>query len=275
MRAIYFLLICVTILAGGYLSFNPQSQSQLQWLYSQCKRIKAQLQIIAYHLDNYNRRTGEYPSNEQGLAALKTLYDSWQYGSCHPQEYKFFFTPSAILSPWGIPFLYENRGEKPGAFTCSWSNNDRYRHYSIVVSDNVRLYSIGGAILYREYQNVSLKLLIFRIATVIFLGFFIFLYWRSGKNTAVKEPSPANNPGKYMVLKFMFLLMCIVLALFPAVHCIDVQKTQTIAPCWRSLLLNNYWQLLQQYVQSGALSPAKVEILKHELQKFHNCKNYQ
>lgn len=63
----------------------------------------------------------------------------------------YVLTPGGVLSPWYVPYVYENRrGHDAMAFRESPVNCDKNGEYSVRVDEGVYVYSVGGQVLVEE-----------------------------------------------------------------------------------------------------------------------------
>jgi len=123
-------------------------------------RVPYWLHHSEHMIDGYR---GEYGRAPQSVEDLKQSW-AWQALNQHdeynrdrrlepvPMEVAFggggslfFFSPAGVLSPWLVPYVYENRrGMDRGAFRSSRVERDKKGRYSIQVDEGVYVYSIGG-----------------------------------------------------------------------------------------------------------------------------------
>jgi len=65
----------------------------------------------------------------------------------------YVLTPGGVVSPWHIPYVYENRnGLDAALFADSPANDDGRRRYSVEVDDGIYVYSVGGQSYAEEYD---------------------------------------------------------------------------------------------------------------------------
>ena len=70
----------------------------------------------------------------------------------------FILSPAGVLSPWLLPYMYENRiGQDPGLFMDSPAEKDAKGRYSVEVDQGVYVYSIGGALYSAKYRRMWWK----------------------------------------------------------------------------------------------------------------------
>ena len=71
------------------------------------------------------------------------------------QDNLFLIAPSGVLSPWLLPYVYENRRGLPGsAFADSPVNRDPQRRYSVEVDDGIYLSSVGAELYAAEVDEL-------------------------------------------------------------------------------------------------------------------------
>ncbi|MBM4037893.1 MAG: hypothetical protein FJ290_05205 [Planctomycetes bacterium] len=96
----------------------------------------------------------------------------------------FILSPAGVLSPWLVPYVYENRnGLAPTLFADSPANADRGERYSLRVDEGIYVHSVGGLLCaqvrdrhwweYHGPQFVGYALLAAALALVV------TLVWRS------------------------------------------------------------------------------------------------
>jgi len=71
------------------------------------------------------------------------------------QDNFFLIAPSGVLSPWLLPYVYENRRGLPeSAFADSPVNRDPQRRYSVEVDDGIYLSSVGAELYAAEVDEL-------------------------------------------------------------------------------------------------------------------------
>lgn len=126
----------------------------LRWTKYRLERTTNELYCIGYHLKAYNNETGRYPSNDEGLLAVKDLVANYDVPGepwvTAPHDYRV--GDSGILSLWGEPYIYENRrGLDADSFTGSGATRDTKRAYSVEVANGVYVWSLAAQQAHREY----------------------------------------------------------------------------------------------------------------------------
>lgn len=76
---------------------------------SKAKAAKIEIANLAAAMELYRLTEGNYPSSEQGIAALVEPPVSGSWGG------PYLTRKSAVNDPWGRPYLYKSPGEH-GAF---------------------------------------------------------------------------------------------------------------------------------------------------------------
>ena len=108
-------------------------------------------------IGEYRREHGRVPRNSREFASAHVGSDWDALGDNEElvalrmeigigkEDSVFLLSPSGVLSPWLIPYVYENRsGVDPKKFQGSPADVDSSRRYSVRVDDGIYLYSIGG-----------------------------------------------------------------------------------------------------------------------------------
>jgi general secretion pathway protein G len=102
-------LLVISVLAGlvGPMVFRNVGDAKQQG-------ARAQIELLGLALDAYRLDNGQYPTTEQGLAAL------WQAATVAPlpSRWRGPYTRKAIpLDPWDRPYVYRAPGEQmPGGY---------------------------------------------------------------------------------------------------------------------------------------------------------------
>ncbi len=94
-------LVIIGLLAGYV---GPRFFSQIGK--SETKTAQAQMVSIAKALDSYRIDVGQYPTTEQGLAAL------WRQPTGVAKWSGPYLQKEAPLDPWGRAYLYKSPGEQ-------------------------------------------------------------------------------------------------------------------------------------------------------------------
>ncbi|MEI7834831.1 MAG: hypothetical protein WCK05_00295 [Planctomycetota bacterium] len=107
------------------------------------------------YLCNYRREKGRLPASLEETAGsnLRRAISSGLFEeSCRQQvdlgvdasDRIYALTPAGVLSPWAIPYVYENRsGQDARAFAGSPADADTQRRYSVEADKGVYVYSLG------------------------------------------------------------------------------------------------------------------------------------
>lgn len=121
---------------------------------------------MQYHLSEYRKVSGHAPRTAQELEettlGMTLLGERWRENS-KPVDVELVFTratnlfevsPAGLLSPWGLPYVYENRaGLDPARFGDSPANGDSKGRYSVRVDNDVYISSVGGQYYAQEYDS--------------------------------------------------------------------------------------------------------------------------
>lgn len=97
-------LLVVIVIIGLLAAYvGPRYFSQLGK--SERKAAKAQIEAFGKALDTYRLDTGNYPTTEQGLAALTTKPDG------EPRWDGPYLQKAIPVDPWGRPYVYRSPGQ--------------------------------------------------------------------------------------------------------------------------------------------------------------------
>lgn len=70
-------------------------------------------------------------------------------------ENVFLITPAGVMTPWMVPYVYENRqGMDAGKFAGSPVERDKKGRYSVQVDQGVFIYSVGAELLSRRLDRL-------------------------------------------------------------------------------------------------------------------------
>ncbi len=114
--------------------------------------------LYGQYLKSYREQTGGPPRDGETFGQATGW--PWSHERSYPdQEVRilefdigitrddrmFLLSEAGVLSPWHIPYVYENRsGLEPSAFADSPVDRDPDRRFSVAVDDGVYVYSVGG-----------------------------------------------------------------------------------------------------------------------------------
>lgn len=142
-RCIYLALGTAVIIAGLRLAYNPSADIDARLADSKIGITHAQLISIKHLLLEHKKSSGGYPKMSEGLLAVKAIVDACGRGPGPLRRARV--DSSGIITPFGEPFIYENRsGFDPTKFSDSSANFDRRGVYSIKVDNNVFVWSVGS-----------------------------------------------------------------------------------------------------------------------------------
>lgn len=117
-------------------------------------------------LREYRQKHGGPPRNAQqflGVGLGGVFYVDGSFGETfdpvrldvaigHDDNF-FVLSPAGVLSPWLVPYVYENRiGRDAKAFRGSPADRDRQRRWSVQVDEGVFVFAVGGEEVAGEYD---------------------------------------------------------------------------------------------------------------------------
>jgi hypothetical protein len=116
-------------------------------------------------MDDYRRQKGFLPHNAGEFSAW--FPDIFRYNlseadattvpgeiAFSPQGRAFVLSPAGVMSPWLIPYVYENRtGANPQKFQDSPVDSDWRGRWSIRIDDGIYVYSFGGKVYAEHYDR--------------------------------------------------------------------------------------------------------------------------
>ncbi|MBI5360084.1 MAG: hypothetical protein HZA48_05820 [Planctomycetes bacterium] len=182
MRNVYFILTCISVAAGAFFFTLPEYKYKPRWYKFHFSFIQEHLTKLKDELILYKQQNGKYPDNNEGFLALDKLKSGMQscelnnrYYASYP--YEMTFSGTEILSPWLIPYVYENRnGLKPAVFRDSPAS-DKYG-ISIKVDDGIFVYSPAAIVFNRYYKMLLYELYAVRLISAGLPIFFLILLMR-------------------------------------------------------------------------------------------------
>jgi hypothetical protein len=93
--------------------------------------------------------------------------------------------PAGVLSPWQMPYVYENRrGASKAAFTDSPVERYFAGRYSVKVDDGIYLWSVGAQQYADEYHTLWLEAVITRCIAGVLILTAVVLIWRKIRGRA-------------------------------------------------------------------------------------------
>lgn len=183
-----FLMFSIAVLAAGLIWVQARDRKLgLQRIPPLLSYNHKHLKAIAQHLRQYQKATGHYPSNDQGLLVVDNLVrDSTTYSATADYAKTRYLraSNSGIITLWGEPFIYENReGFPASAFADSEATRDTEQKYSIKVDNGVYVWSIAADQQYHKYKVWILRLRILFAAVIaaslILLATYIWYTWKA------------------------------------------------------------------------------------------------
>jgi hypothetical protein len=288
MRYIWFICICLTLAIGGFycnsLRDNPKYIYEPGYYKGHLNTIKKHLQTISAHLQKYNLQNGRYPDNNEGLTVLEDLKkeligkqkrllppmgsDDSGAEYYHRDVGEMASFEGGILSPWFEPFMYENRRNLPAnMFVDSPANQDEEQNYSIKVDESIYVYSMKAALYSQEYsllmkevERARLSQKIIKIAMIILIIIFVYLFIRAKRSVAkqVWWVKTLKICGSGLV----FLTSLIIGGIETRVTCyiMDIFDLGR-----HPEMISQYTALLDKYRQRGVITDATYQKIKQSL----------
>lgn len=167
----------------------------------------------------------------------------WGHGS-----FEFVLGKSGLLSPWLVPYTYENRAGFPAkAFEFSPVNDDPSGHYSIRVDEGVFVYSVGAMIFYRRYVTLLWEMYSVRGLTLAVLLVLILLFAQTPRKKATEglAISVARLIGGTAAVILSAMVVLVPLA--------STSYMTYFGTLPRPKMLDVYTALLEKYRQAGVI----------------------
>ncbi len=152
MRFVYLALGTLVIIAGLRLAYNPSADIDARLADNKIGITRAQLLSIKQFLQSHRASEGHYPNINEGLLSVKPLVEACGRGPGPLRRAQV--STIGILTPFGEPFIYENRtGFDPTKFSDSGANFDRRGVYSVRVDENIYVWSVGSQRAFQAAAN--------------------------------------------------------------------------------------------------------------------------
>ena len=284
MRYIWFVCICLTLAIGGQFTCGkPKYFYETRWYEIHLDTIKEHLDTVSKELKGYYAKNSRYPDNNEGLAVLTDFRkrlaerdeclpppigiakdDSLRHqvaATLRGRDRELFAFDEGVLSPWFVPFVYENRrGLKRELFTDSPATEDSGQNYSIKVDDGIYVYSVGARIFYKEYKHLLIEMWTAYIVVLIILLVFIFLFIKAKRFT---KQSLLKRAIK-MVAGAILILIALLIGQEMMVRCYAPSYFGTHR---RPEMMAEYNALLDKYHQRGVINDVTYQKIKTALEK--------
>jgi len=255
LRWFYFALMGLTIMVGGSLGFNREYRDSEDGFKTQLYVIHRRLVTVKNSLIEFRKQHGRYPNNDEGLLALESLKaaslefdDDIVEASRDGSYFQIVVGKSGLLSPWLVPYTYENRaGFPPKAFEFSPVNDDPRGHYSIRVDEGVFVYSVGAMINYRRYVALLWEMYSVRGLTLAVLLLWIVLFVRTPR----KKPACSVAASVATLLGSAAALILATMVVIVPLGATTYMNYFTSFP--RPKMLVVYTALLEKYRQAGVI----------------------
>ena len=145
----------------------------------------------------FREHHGRAPSKPGDLVALTAM------ASEHDPDFKpvevdlaigrddhiFLMTDAGILSPWLVPYVYENcQGLGPAAFADSPAPRGLAERYSVRVDDGVYVYSVGGRLCAEELAPITWRRTVVALIVLLLFGaalLFVLLSFRASARAGI------------------------------------------------------------------------------------------
>lgn len=269
-RYVYILLAVVTVAVGMQMIDQKDRSFQLQRLPRMLEATREQMKGFAGYLREYEKAHGRYPTNDEGLLAVKPLVQACN-SSVYDYDapiYRCRVRESGILTRFGDPFVYENRrGIDPRKFADSAATRDGNRRYSVRVDKDVYVWSVGArqACETLALWRPRLKAASYAVGLIV-LGF-LALFMRESVIIARRESGAAKRWGSGIASALGGLLGALFAAsiLFPvfARSCYE----QSINWSRKPKLTAEYKTLLAKYHKRGVINEATYKKITAAMDK--------
>jgi|GEM_PF-3525352 len=236
MRCLYLAVGTVIIIAGLRLAYNPSADIEARLAENKIGITHAQLQSIKQFLKTYRNSNGSYPKMNEGLLAVKPLVDACGRGPGPLRRARA--DSSGIITPFGEPFIYENRsGFDPTKFSDSGANFDRRGVYSVKVDNNIFVWSVGSKKAFESAANWKRIRAAVVILTIILAASLLTFYTRFALKSLKPEPSSTINLRRTASLIIIDSAVILVVTLasmpfvereYPLMQNPDAELSQTI-----------------------------------------------
>jgi len=259
MRYVYVILSALVLIVGlgqvtNYERYHVGSRHE----HAQIRIEKRQMNDLRALLRSYRKVQGRYPSNDEGLLAIRREIEQLKerngMWACHSFELRV--ADSGVLSLWGEPLIYENRAGMPSTrFAVSGANEDSDRAYSVQVDRDVYIWSLGGQQANEFYSMWTLRLTAASILIALVSAFVFALSVR----LAVRSVAPSHKSlgrrlrvGGAIAVNGLLWLVVVALAVPFAVgpSCYAMQYARRRTP----QLTKGYVALITKYRDKGIIS---------------------
>jgi len=273
-RWLLFLLLWLSLAFASYITFKPEYEYKPGWYENHFDKIHKDLNKVRSALTEFRKRHGRYPSNDEGLIAVKDLSKPVDpeditlrvsLSRRYPSN-ELLKSAAGPLSAWEVPFVYENRrGIDPEKFAHSPVEEDHAGRYSLEVDDGIYIYSVGGWELSREYDGFLTKMYLeiwgtrslFLVLLIIYL---IFSYRSRAKKVQQIWFTATKVAAKILLLLLSFFtgmasgsVTCYIMMYF------DREK--------RPNLTAKYCTLLEKYKERGIIKEEAYQTLLETLKQ--------
>lgn len=267
MKPLDILLILVLLLFGTGLIVDRQWGPERREHEKSLRFQRDHLEKVADLLRDHEKKTGRYPTMEEGLASVPGLREATFSGS-FKQLAPQLAGLSGVRTPHGIPYLYENRiaaeAEGKGAFRNSPSRADRKQErYSERVDDGIVITSLG--LMYdqrRVFGDAWVDALLWFGGGALLLLTVVYILARNRSRTAdrYRGVNATISVGVAIVLALVFLIT-------GGHHRLGGARTRPKfdAAGTRADLANEYLGVLSEWVEAGVYSRTAYDAVSKEL----------
>lgn len=272
MRLLYFFLICSLLVVFSYFCCDRQFDYEPSYYKHNLSKIREQLDILKVQLHKHKEKYGNYPSNDEGLLALdeiKPIYAEelrmLRYSkNCtyliplRPNYHEMIVSEAGVMSPWRVPFVYENRrGLDESLFEDSLANEDIERNYSVQIDDDVYIYSVGGMIFYHEYKSLIFQMFLGRFAAPFLALIFLILYIRETRKQKTEKKI------SHFFRHFIFVLANLgIWTVFFSQAIISCYIVDSLRLHRRADFIKTYNALLEKYRERGVIKGETYDKIK-------------
>jgi hypothetical protein len=258
MRPVYLIGICLSIAAYSYISIYPE----YVWtrMYDGWAIIgeRKNLQIVNDALHEFRDQNGRYPTNEEGIASAMPADSIWKDSIKERPRVKL--GAAGMISPWGVPYVYENRiGLDPQLFADSPVQNDKGHYYSNKVDEDVFVYSIGCIPVAQEYIKLNRAKMIASDTAIggIVLFAILWIICRARPRSRVRQAAGVIAGAFGIFLSFFV----------PQVFSVSCYEPMPYGEWRKGEVMVDYYDLLQKFRARGIIADEGYEKLENALKE--------
>jgi len=242
----------------------------------QLREARGQMNAIADYTRAYARAAGRYPTNDEGLRAVKPLMRTFHGRDSSDRRLEWCSAGfSGILTSWGEPFIYENRrGLAQSAFAESGATLDTGHRYSVQVDKGIWIWSVGARRVYEAQRRWSLQRTVIRLLIILLGAALLAVYIIASRRTALGKP---NATGR--VLSGAFSGIAALLSFAVASVLASALALSTVYSCYLTLNgsppdrgpVQDYLKTIAAYRDRGVISDTAYRKLVDAIERDEAC----